>query len=205
MMIAIVDYGVGNLGSVANMVKKVGGQARITDDPHEILQARALILPGVGSFDTGARNLRERNLEACLRECALEKRIPILGICLGFQLMARASEEGSEPGLGWLAGDVRKLAGTSLPLPHMGWNELQLGQPCEIFESLGKSPRYYFVHSYQVVLDDPQQVCAWSSYGQPICAAARQGNLFGTQFHPEKSHRFGVGLMRNFLRLAYAP
>ena len=201
-MIAIVDYGLGNLGSIANMLKKVGAAATITADPAVIRQADRLILPGVGAFDTGMRNLEERGLIPLLNERVVGEKIPILGVCLGMQLLGRRSEEGQLPGLGWLdAAAVRfKFEGPNahLKIPHMGWNELTVCQPHPLFADLQEESRFYFVHSYHVVCADPANVLARTTYGFDFTSAVVKGNIIGVQFHPEKSHRFGMTLLQNF-------
>lgn len=202
--LAIVDYGLGNLGSVKNMLKKVGVPSVITGKADELRAAKALILPGVGHFDTGMKNLRERGLEAVLREQVLEKKVPILGICLGVQLFARGSEEGVEKGLGWVAADVKRFTfpqGDALPVPHMGWNEVEWTDS-KLFDGATKGDaRFYFVHSYHVVPDDPADVAATANYGARFVAAITHGNVMGAQFHPEKSHRFGLALLKNWVGL----
>ncbi len=200
-MIAVVDYGLGNLGSVANMLKKIGAPAKITSDEGEIRGARGLILPGVGHFDEGMRKLHERGLTQLLEERVKQARVPILGICLGMQLLARRSEEGREKGLGWLAADVKRFAfaaDSMLPIPHMGWNEVDAASGALFAETPNGAPRFYFVHSYHVVCDDAVDVMAWSTYGYRFAAAVRVGEIYGVQFHPEKSHKFGMVVLKNF-------
>lgn len=199
MSIAIVDYGLGNLGSVANMLKKIGVKAKVTADAGEIRLAKALILPGVGHFDTGMRNLVASGLKAVLDQCVLQAKVPVLGICLGMQLMARRSDEGSEPGLGWLAADVKRFdfpSGVRLAVPHMGWNEIEPSDS-SLYRGL-ESPRFYFVHSYHLVCEDETDVAGWATYGYRFAASVHHGSIFGTQFHPEKSHRFGKAVLKNF-------
>lgn len=207
-MITIVDYGLGNLGSVANMLKKVGVAARISADPAELRDSAALILPGVGHFDAGMRNLRERGLFAVLDGLVRQEKKPVLGICLGMQLLARGSEEGSLPGFGWLDADVVKLdptagagaSGARLAIPHMGWNEVVPSDP-ELFAGLpAGEARFYFVHSFFMRCDHPEDVAATTTYGAPFTSAVHRGNVWGTQFHPEKSHRFGMRLLENYAR-----
>lgn len=206
MTVAIIDYGLGNLGSVANMLKKLGVNAKTTSDRGEIRAAKALILPGVGHFDTGMRNLVGSGLKPVLDERVLEAKVPVLGICLGMQLMARRSDEGSEAGLGWLAADVRRLdfpPGVRLAVPHMGWNEVE-STDAALYRGLEQSPRFYFVHSYHMVCDDQSDVAGWATYGIRFVASVHHGSIFGTQFHPEKSHRFGKAVLRNFVEAAGA-
>jgi len=205
-MIAIVDYGMGNLGSIFNMFRKIGVPAELTSDPGEIRNAAKIVLPGVGSFDAGMRNLEERGFIPVLRAAAVECRVPILGICLGMQLMAGKSEEGTLPGLGWLDADVVRfpslVEGDRLKVPHMGWNLLEPRRECALFQGAGPGLRFYFVHSYHVVCRDPSDVAATTRYGADFVSAFQHGNLYGVQFHPEKSHRFGMALLRNFAELA---
>lgn len=210
MSIAIVDYGLGNLGSVKNMLKKVGVASIITSKPEELAAAKALILPGVGHFDTGMKNLRSRGLETVLGDLVMEKKVPILGICLGVQLFARGSEEGSEKGLGWIAADVKRFTfpeGKALPVPHMGWNEVEWTDSKLLDGMQRGEARFYFVHSYHVVPDDPADIAASVTYGAKIVAAVTRGNVMGAQFHPEKSHRFGMALLKNWVGVvgAHAP
>lgn len=201
-MIVIVDYGLGNLGSVANMLRKLGVPARISAGRDEIAAADALILPGVGHFDTGMRNLRERGLVQSLNEAVIQGKKPILGICLGAQLFARSSEEGTAPGLGWIAARVKRFAfGKDSPLvvPHMGWNETE---PVEqaLFSAVHRSPpRFYFVHSFHLDVESAADVAAWATYGYRFPAVIRSGNVVGAQFHPEKSHRYGMAFLRAWL------
>lgn len=204
-MIVVIDYGVGNLGSIANMGRKAGGQFVVSSDLAMIAQAEKLILPGVGAFDNGMTKLRERGLIPVLNESVLQRKTPILGLCLGVQLFTRRSDEGRLPGLGWIAADTRRFAvppeNRRLKIPHMGWNYIELAKCAPLFEHLPAQPRFYFVHSYHLVCDDPADVLAWTTYGHRFASAVNCGNIWGTQFHPEKSHRFGLTVMRNFLSL----
>lgn len=201
-MITIIDYGVGNLGSIANMLKKIGAPAEVSADPVALRRAEKLILPGVGAFDAGMRKLKEAGLAPLLNELVLEKKVPVLGLCLGMQLMTRRSEEGAEAGLGWFdAETVRFQFGpeqSHLKVPHMGWNTLEICRAHPLVADLGPESRFYFVHSYHVVCADPADVVARTDYGQPVTAIIARGNILGAQFHPEKSHRFGMQLLRNF-------
>lgn len=201
-MITIVDIGVGNLGSIENMLKKIGCAPRISAAPEVILAATKIILPGVGSFDHGMRCLRERDLEGVLREKAVVQRTPVLGICLGMQMLGLGSEEGSEPGLGWIAAHSRRFGGKSwderLKVPHMGWNTVRSQGDNPLLAGID-NPRYYFIHSYHVVCDEPATVCGLTQHGTDFASMVRQDNILGVQFHPEKSHSFGFALFRNFL------
>lgn len=202
-MLAIIDYGVGNLGSIENMLKKLGCAAEITSDTDAIMAASKIILPGVGSFDHGMRSLRAMNFENVLRYKALEQKVPVLGICLGMQMLGLSSEEGSEPGLGWIDGTCRRFGkepwDERLKVPHMGWNNVfdQGGNP--LLESFAETPRFYFVHSYHFECNEASLVAGTTLYGIQFTSMVRQGNIYGAQFHPEKSHRFGLALLRNFI------
>jgi imidazole glycerol-phosphate synthase subunit HisH len=212
-MITIVDYGLGNLGSVANMLKKIGVAASLSGDPGALREARALLLPGVGHFDAGMRNLRDRGLATVLDRLVREEKKPILGICLGMQLLARRSEEGSERGFGWVDADVVKFdpatgpAGSRLAVPHMGWNEVTPQDPTLFAGLPAGEARFYFVHSFYLRCDHPSDVAATTSYGPTFASAVHRDNVWGTQFHPEKSHRFGMRLLENYARAvgALAP
>jgi glutamine amidotransferase len=201
-MIAIIDYGIGNVGSIANMLRKVGGKAAVTGIAAEIEQAEKLILPGVGSFDEGMRQLRDRGLVDLLRCRVLRDRVPILGICLGMQLFARRSEEGGEQGLGWIDADVVRFnlppEDRRLKVPHMGWNTLQPAATTESAGWVDETHRFYFVHAYHLVCHDEADVSTRTTYGYPFVSAIRRENVIGVQFHPEKSHRFGMKLLRWF-------
>ncbi len=200
-MIVIVDYGMGNLGSILNMLKKVGAPALVSSDASEIARADKLILPGVGAFDQGMRNLAERNLTPLLNDLALQKGKPILGLCLGMQLFTRGSEEGQLPGLGWLDAETIRFRfppESGCKVPHMGWNTLAPCAQHPLFAGLGDEPRFYFVHSFYVSCAAPENVLAQTRYGHDFASAIGKGNILGVQFHPEKSHRFGMALLKNF-------
>lgn len=201
-MITIVDYRVGNLGSIQNMLKKVGAISRIATRPDEVASATKLILPGVGAFDAGMRNLRELGLLGPLDHAIKERRVPTLGICLGMQLMTLGSEEGSEPGLGWVpARTIRFTRGGAdkLKVPHMGWNSVSPRKGSSLLGELPAEPRFYFVHSYYVRCDDPAHSLLRATYGDTEFDAGFEcENVLGVQFHPEKSHRFGMALLRSF-------
>jgi len=204
-MIVIIDYGLGNLGSMANMIKKIGAQAIVSNDSLDIDKADKLILPGVGAFDGGMKNLEERGLLPLLRRRVLEDKIPILGVCLGMQLLSKKSEEGQLPGLGWLDAETVRFkfqgANANLKIPHMGWNQLTFCQFHSLFAELEVMNRFYFVHSYHVICANPDNVLATTSYGFDFTSAVVKDNIMGVQFHPEKSHKFGMRLLKNFAGL----
>jgi glutamine amidotransferase len=199
-MIVIVDYGVGNLMSVNNMLRKAGAEARISRDPVEVMEADKLLLPGVGHFDHGMKMLNASGLREAIDRFALELRRPVLGICLGAQILGRGSEEGQEPGLGWIDMTCLKLpASPGLRVPHMGWNRIVQKKPSPLLDGLSPDARYYFVHSYYMNCADPADVLATAVHGIEFTCAVQRGNIFGTQFHPEKSLRHGLALMRAFV------
>ena len=202
-MIVIVDYGLGNPPSVRNMLRKAGHDAQVSADPAVLRSASRLILPGVGAFDHGMQNLEDRGLIPILNEAVMERKTPFLGICLGMQLMSRGSEEGVKRGLGWLAADtVRfKFPPSDLRVPHMGWNTVSRTRESFLTRAMPEDARFYFVHSFHVQFENPEDVALVAHYGGDVVAAARRGNVAGTQFHPEKSHKFGLALMKNFLAL----
>lgn len=204
-MIAIVNYGLGNLTSILNMHKRLGIDAKITSDPIELQQADKLILPGVGHFDKGMQNLNESGLRTLLDKLVLQEKKTILGICLGAQLMTRRSEEGMEKGLDWVAADTIKfqLSGNnSLKVPHMGWTDLDCTKNSPLWQNLPAEPRYYFVHTYHFRFDDNNtNVIGRSTYGYEFACAFQKVNIYGVQFHPEKSHKFGMKLLENFSKL----
>ena len=203
-MIAIVDYGMGNLGSIRNMLSRIGVASIVTSDPVVIGTAERLILPGVGSFDVAMQNLRARNLVDVLNARVLEKSVPVLGICLGMQLFSKGSDEGSLPGLGWIDARTKRFVfpddGVKRRLPHMGWNSVRIHQDNVIFRNRYEESRYYFVHTYHVTCNDPSVILASSTYGDvEFTSAVARGNIVGTQFHPEKSHKYGLRLLSNFV------
>jgi len=204
-MITVVDYRMGNIGSIANMIAKVRGRVEVTSDPAVVRKAEKVILPGVGHFERGIGNLEELGLLPALAEAARERRVPVLGICLGMQLMCRSSEESTRPGLGWVDADVCRFDTTEHPdtkVPHMGWNAVRPVRPSPLLETSPEEPsRFYFVHSYHVRCHDPADVLAVTHYAGEFCSALLHDNLYGVQFHPEKSHAFGMELFRRFVAL----
>jgi glutamine amidotransferase len=203
--VTVVDAGIGNLGAIPNMLKRLSTQAIVTDDPDRIAQAERLILPGVGSFDAAMQRLEERGLVDVLNTKALTDRIPVLGVCLGMELMGGASEEGSHRGLGWIQGRAVKFRfdgrHPSLKVPHMGWNVVRAADDARLLADLGERPRFYFAHSYHLECDDPADVIGTTTYGYEFVSAVQRENIAGIQFHPEKSHRFGLRIFENFLAL----
>lgn len=204
-MIIIIDYGMGNIGSILNMLKKIGAAARISSDPDEIRAAEKLILPGVGAFDTGMRQLNECGLIDLLNEKVLAKKTPVLGVCLGMHLLVQKSEEGILPGLGWIDGETVRFhfdrSQSELKIPHMGWNDITIQRSDPLLNDLEEEARFYFVHSYHLQCHDSDDVTAVTHHGYEFPSVVRRGNIMGTQFHPEKSHRFGMQLYRNFVEL----
>lgn len=216
-MITIIDYKVGNLGSIANMFKKVGVKALISSKPEDIDSADLLVLPGVGRFDFAMKALRNSGLISIIEEKVMNSKTPLLGICVGLQLMCRHSEEGDAEGLGWFDAKVKKFQLESHPelrVPHMGWNVIKVRRPNPLFDhgideqgslqmgALLESPqRYYFAHSYFVEAAKSDEVLASTEYGQSFHSALLRQNIIGVQFHPEKSHRFGLEMFRKFSEL----
>jgi len=201
-MIVIVDYGVGNVGSVANMLRKVGARTRISASVDDIEAAEKLVLPGVGHFDSGMRKLNDTGLVPALTEQVRGRGKPVLGICLGMQMMTRSSEEGSIPGLGWIDATAHRFPELAeLRVPHMGWNTVRPENRSTLFGRGAEAERFYFVHSYYVRPADPAHVAASCGYGIDFAASFEANNIFGVQFHPEKSHLFGMELFKRFMAL----
>lgn len=200
----IVDYGLGNLRSVAGAVERLGWRPVVTSDPAELAGCDKLLLPGVGAFGDGMRNLHERGLVEPLTSLALEQRKPVLGLCLGAQLLVTESEEfGRHQGLGWIDGTVRRIAADGgLRVPHVGWNELRQTGASLLFDGVEEGALFYFVHSFVIVPADGSVVKGQTDYGGALTAVIERGNVYGTQFHPEKSQLDGLTLLRNFLEHA---
>lgn len=202
--VAIVDYGMGNLDSVARAFQECGATTVVTERRSELESVGALVLPGVGSFADGMQNIRERGLDLVLREQVFERRIPILGLCLGMQLLAESgSEGGPTQGLGWIPGRVVRLEPhePSERVPHVGWNAVQLARPSALFQAIPSGKDFYFVHSYHVVAKNPQDVLARTPYAGGFVSSVGRDDVYGVQFHPEKSQRLGFQVIRNFLSL----
>ena len=202
-MIVIVNYGLGNLGSIRNMLTKTGAKSIISSRPDIISRADKLILPGVGSFDRGMSNLRKLKLIPVINKKVIEEKTPILGICLGMQLMTKNSQEGELKGLGWINADTVRFNQRydKLKVPHMGWNNIILKKSHDIMNKINRNSRFYFVHSYHVVCYNDSDILATTNYDYNFVSAFQKNNIIGVQFHPEKSHRFGMQLLRNYSKL----
>ena len=205
-LVALIDYGSGNLHSAGRALREAAGGAhdiRITDAPEVIAAADRIVLPGVGHFADCAAGLRARDgVVEALEQAVIRQARPFLGICVGMQLLATTGrEDGATPGLGWIGGAVTRITpGPDCRIPHMGWNGLTLPRPHPVLAGLGDDPHVYFTHSYALTVDEPADIAATASYGaQAITAAVARDNMFGTQFHPEKSQRVGLQILSNFL------
>lgn len=207
-MIVVVDYKMGNVGSILNMLKKIGAKGVISSDVEVIADADKLILPGVGAFDTGMTHIRELGLLEVLNEKTQNQETPVLGICLGMQLLTESSEEGKLPGLGWIKGQTVRFGfdprTTGLKIPHMGWNVARPVHSRTLFRGLDEDEdtAFYFVHSYHVVCAREEDALAVTPHGYDFVSAVACGHVMGTQFHPEKSHRYGLRLLKNFVEIA---
>jgi glutamine amidotransferase len=205
-MIRIVDYGIGNIQAFLNLFDRLGLEAKRAKDIDDLEDASHLILPGVGHFDYAMQSFNNSGLRVRLEELVLKQKVPILGICVGMQMMADSSEEGILDGLGWLPGSVKSLKSCimndSLPLPHMGWNELQVNINHELFPSVdSEPPEFYFLHSFYFSAKLPSDVIATTNYGINFDSVVCNGNIFGMQCHPEKSHTWGQRFLRAFAEL----
>ena len=203
-MITIIDFGVGNLGSIQNMLKKIGYKSVITSNIQEINNAQKLILPGVGKFDYAMQQLAERNFIDVLNKKVLLEKTPILGICLGVQIFTKGSEEGKLPGLGWFDAETLKFnfePNSNLKIPNMGWHDIHIKKESKLLQGLPANSRFYFVHSYYLKCNNSQDGILSATYGFEYVCAIEKENIVGVQFHPEKSHRFGMKLLQNFAEL----
>jgi glutamine amidotransferase len=204
-MIAIIDYGSGNVGAIANIYKQLKVPHNITGDLRELEEAERYILPGVGAFDATMGYLTQSGMVALLNEQVLVRRKKVLGICVGMQILAESSEEGVLPGLGWIPGRVRKIDASTLSaapkLPHMGWNTVSPRPGALLFDGLDEAQGFYFLHSYHFEAAEARDVSATVDYGRKLVCAVARGNVYGMQFHPEKSHANGVTVFRNFAGL----
>lgn len=203
-MIVIVDYGLGNLASVLNMFKKIGVKdVSVSGNKDIISKASKILLPGVGAFDGGMTNLENSGLISVLNDKALKEKVPVLGICLGMQLLGKKSEEGVKPGLGWIDAETVKFnldPALKLKVPHMGWEYIKVKRENPLVDMESKN-RFYFVHSYHVKCLDEKQSLATSHFGEDFTCMVNKDNIFGTQFHPEKSLKFGMKVLENFARI----
>jgi len=204
-MITIVDYGLGNVLAFANMYKRMNIEAKVASDAATLRQASKIILPGVGAFDHAMQRLDASGMRATLDEQVLERKVPVLGVCVGMQMMASASDEGTLAGLGWVQGRVKAFRSSPdsarLPLPHMGWNDVAPNVGDGLFKQLETEARFYFLHSFYFECATGGDVAAVSQYGMSFHCALHAGNIYGVQFHPEKSHHFGAQLLKNFADL----
>lgn len=201
-MIVIIDYKIGNVGSILNMLKNIGADAIISSDIGQIKNAEKLILPGVGSFDNGMKNLKAMGFISEFEKKVLKEKTPILGICLGMQLFARKSEEGVLNGLGWIGGEVKKFKlDSSFKIPHMGWNNIDICKKDPLFKDMEDEIKFYFVHSYHFACESQDDILATVNYGYDFPSIIKKENIIGVQFHPEKSHKYGMKLLKNFIEL----
>lgn len=203
-MILILNCGTGNFLSIAKMINAVGGKSYFGHTQNDIDKATKIILPGVGNFDNGIKAIEMALIREKIIQRVNYENIPILGICLGMHLLCRSSEEGTLDGLGLINANVKKFCfpnNINLKIPHMGWNVVNFIKTNPLISSLTEEQRFYFVHSYKVILDDPGILIGSANYGEDFCAAFQKNNIFGVQFHPEKSHKFGLSLMKRFVEL----
>jgi len=201
-MIRIIDYGVGNIQAFVNMYKRLGLPAARAKTPNDLADATRLVLPGVGAFDHAMQSFNMSGLREPLEAMVLGRGVPVLGVCVGMQMLASGSDEGVLPGLNWIPGRVRSFVntpeGAQLAMPHMGWNDLQVAPGAKLFSESQPQPRFYFLHSYYFACDDRDQVTATATYGLKFDCVVSKGHIHGIQCHPEKSHRFGAHLLKNF-------
>ena len=202
-MITIINYGMGNLGSIQNMFKRIGVPSKISSDINEISKAEKILLPGVGAFGAAMSLLKDKNMIDVLNYKVLDKKIPLLGICLGMQLITNSSEEGNVKGLGWVNAETKKFhfQDNSLKIPHMGWNFINIKENSTLVQNLDNASKFYFVHSYYVECANPENVVATTFHGNNFHSIIQNENIFGAQFHPEKSHKFGMQLLTNFSKI----
>lgn len=201
MSVSIVDYGLGNLGSVVNMFKRIGTEVRTISSPDDVASSDRVLLPGIGAFDHGMAALSSGGWDGALRDFAASGK-PLMGICLGMQLLLDSSEEGTLGGLGLIPGTSKRFPTESgLRIPHMGWNSISATHPDSLTAGVETGSRFYFVHSYHVVTAQPEHVLAATDYGVTFTSMVRSGNVMGAQYHPEKSHAFGMTVLKNFAEL----
>ncbi|MFZ1751848.1 MAG: imidazole glycerol phosphate synthase subunit HisH [Saprospiraceae bacterium] len=199
-MYTIIDYGCGNVTSVRRAFRRLGIEAVLSDDPNIILKSKKIILPGVGHFREGMNQLAKRKLIDVLNEAVIEQKIPVLGICLGMQLMTNHSEEGDVQGLGWIDASTKKIS-TDLRVPHVGWNTVDIAQKSMLLDGINSSDQFYFVHSYAVHCQDKAAIIGLTEYGEVFTSVFSKDNIYATQFHPEKSHDQGLKIIKNFISI----
>jgi glutamine amidotransferase len=200
-MIGIIDYGVGNIKAFANIYKNFDMQYKIVKSKDDFVDVTKLILPGVGSFDHAMRSLQNSGMKEKLDELVLEKKFPVIGVCVGMQMLAKSSDEGELKGLGWIEAEVKKFDKSKIinvPLPHMGWNSLNIKKNKQIVSALDTDPRFYFLHSYYFECNNKDDVIATATYGEEFECIVNHNNIYGIQCHPEKSHHSGMQLLKNF-------
>jgi glutamine amidotransferase len=204
-MIGIIDYGLGNVRAFANVYKILNIPARVVKTPLDLKEVSKVILPGVGAFDYAMQMLELSGIRVALEEKVLVHQTPVLGVCVGMQMLARSSEEGHLPGLGWIDGTVKKfkfaISTMSTCVPHMGWNNVAPSKMNGLFKNLNSESLFYFLHSYYFQGKESEDIIAVTDYGGIFASAVNSENVFGVQFHPEKSHRFGIQLLENFAKL----
>ena len=204
-MISVIDYGLGNVNAIVSAYFQLGINCNIASKPSDLKSSTHIILPGVGSYDHALQKIRTKGFEAPLNELVLEQKVKVLGICVGLQIMTKNSDEGSLSGFGWIDTDTKRImpnsqAEKNLKVPHMGWNTIQPSKECSLLQGINNDP-FYFLHSF--ALNDPQKIYQSSTamYGKPLVASVSHQNLYGTQFHPEKSHHQGLRILKNFYKL----
>lgn len=204
-MIGIIDYGVGNIKAFENVYKKLDIPIKIVKTEQDFVDVTKIILPGVGAFDHAMEKLNQSGMRSKLDELVSIKKLPIIGICVGMQMMAKSSDEGNLPGLSWIDANVKKFdvskINSATRLPHMGWNDVEVIKSNRLFDGLENNAKFYFLHSYYFDCFNPEDGIAQAEYGVPFICAANHQNIYGVQFHPEKSHDYGVKLLENFSKL----
>lgn len=204
-MIALIDYGVGNIRAFTNIYKKLDIPVRVAQSVDDLTGITKVILPGVGAFDHAMEQLEESGMRQRLDELVIQHKVPVVGICVGMQMLAHSSDEGKLPGLGWIDGIVKKFDGSKISysthLPHMGWNDVKPVKQNELLTGLENDAKFYFLHSYYFHCIDTQDTIATTEYGIEFSCAVNRDNIYGVQFHPEKSHQYGIQLLNNFAKL----
>ena len=204
-MITIVNYGSGNINAIGNIYDRLCIPFKVASNPVDIIGAERIILPGVGAFDETMAILDSSGFRAVLDREVLENQVPVLGVCVGMQILAEKSEEGIHPGLGWIKGEVKKIDTNLLTekpkIPHLGWNSVKVSKQSELFNSIDEEMGFYFLHSYYFECDNPGDIMSTTFYGKEFASSVNHDNIYGVQFHPEKSHHNGVQLLKNFANL----